>query len=222
LAGLAVAVDGPDASDGAGILPAAPILPGSLEKRLKIMEQADRLKPPAAGGILFLGSSTIDRWKTLAGDFPGLPVVQRGIGGCTLEQVAGFARRLAAPFKPATVVLYAGENDLAGKSTPPKVLDAFKRTISELRAVAPQARIIFLSIKPSPKRATKHDAFTEANQLIAAACPAQRVDFVDINPALHDAAGEIDKTLFVRDLIHLNPQGYAKLAVVLRPLLAKP
>ncbi len=47
----------------------------------------DRESPPAPGGVLFVGSSSIRMWDTLARDFPGVPVVRRGFGGSAMADV---------------------------------------------------------------------------------------------------------------------------------------
>lgn len=197
-----------------------------LESRLLAWEQADREQPPAPGGIVFLGSSTIEFWTTIATDFPGQPVVARGVGGCTLRQVAAFAPRALGSQRPRLVVLYAGENDLASKRggpTPEQVAADFDLTVKAIRGVVPTCRIVFLGIKPSPSRTKKHDAFAEANRLIAARCAAgENLRFVDTAPAVAGPDGEVDLTLFRRDRLHLNEAGYARLAELLRPVLTAP
>src|SRR5512138_3658087 len=50
--------------------------PTRYEAQILAFEAADALRPPAPGGIVFVGSSTIRLWPGLATDFPGLPVVQ--------------------------------------------------------------------------------------------------------------------------------------------------
>src|SRR5687767_6268870 len=51
------------------------------EKEIAAYEAADRKNPPKKGGVLFIGSSTIRLWKTLAEDFPSVNVINRGFGG---------------------------------------------------------------------------------------------------------------------------------------------
>ena len=43
-----------------------------------------------------------------------LPVLNRGIAGACLQQLAVYADQIIAPYSPRTVVVYAGENDIAG------------------------------------------------------------------------------------------------------------
>src|SRR6185312_14197633 len=54
---------------------------GQWEKDIAAFEARDKTNPPPANGILFIGSSTIRFWTTLATDFPGQPVINRGFGG---------------------------------------------------------------------------------------------------------------------------------------------
>ena len=82
--------------------------PAKWEKEIAAFEQADREHPPEKGGIVFTGSSTIRRWKTLAADFGGERVVNRGFGGSQMEDSAYYVGRILVPHEPAAVVIFAG------------------------------------------------------------------------------------------------------------------
>lgn len=47
--------------------------PERWQKTISTFETADKANPPPKGAILFIGSSTIVRWKTLAQDFVDQP-----------------------------------------------------------------------------------------------------------------------------------------------------
>src|SRR5687767_2688782 len=96
--------------------------PAPFEKDIRAFEAADAENPPAPGGVLFVGSSSIRLWKTLAEDFPGVPVINRGFGGSRIAHSTQYADRIVIPYKPKTVVFYAGDNDIAGGLTPEQVL----------------------------------------------------------------------------------------------------
>lgn len=51
------------------------------EPEIKKFEESDRQNPPPASAVLFIGSSSIQKWKSLADDFPGTKVINRGFGG---------------------------------------------------------------------------------------------------------------------------------------------
>src|ERR1043166_8182367 len=115
--------------------------PARWEKDIAAFEQADREHPPQKGGILFTGSSTIRRWKTLAADFSGFRVVNRGFGGSHMEDSAAFADRTVVPHGPSTVVIFAGSNDLAAGKTPERVAADFKTFVEKVHARLPKTEI---------------------------------------------------------------------------------
>src|SRR4051812_13086574 len=61
------------------------------EAEIGAFERADREAPPAPGGIVFAGSSSIRLWTTLKDDFAGLPALNRGFGGSQIREVTAFA-----------------------------------------------------------------------------------------------------------------------------------
>ena len=52
-----------------------------MESEIAAFEAMDRTNPPPKDALLFIGSSTIRKWATLAGDFPDQRVINRGFGG---------------------------------------------------------------------------------------------------------------------------------------------
>jgi hypothetical protein len=110
----------------AGLL-AAPVLaaPADWAGEIAALTRDDAAHPPPAHGIVFVGSSSIRFWTTLATDFPGRPVIGRGFGGSELADSVYYFDRLVQPYQPRTVVLYAGENDLAAGKSPEAVAADF-------------------------------------------------------------------------------------------------
>jgi lysophospholipase L1-like esterase len=132
--------------------------PAFWEWEIRRFERANRRAMPPSGGIVFTGSSSIRFWKTLEADMAPLPVVNRGFGGSQIHHITHYADRIVLPHKPKIVVLYAGENDIAGvkfskKKSAADVLEAFKRFCEVVHAELPQTLIIFVSIKPPKRRA---------------------------------------------------------------------
>src|SRR5271170_6245982 len=98
----------------------APVAQDRWEADIKKFEAADRLHPPPAGAVVFVGSSNIRLWK-LADSFPGMEVINRGFGGSHMADSARYADRIVTPYKPRAVVVFAGDNDLADGKTPEQV-----------------------------------------------------------------------------------------------------
>jgi hypothetical protein len=111
-----------------------------FEGEIRAFEARDRAEPPPTGAVLFVGSSSVRLWCTLDRDFPGLPVVNRGFGGSTMAEVVRYAPRVVLPARPRTVVVYAGDNDLAEGRTPADVRDAYRRFAALVHARLPGTR----------------------------------------------------------------------------------
>jgi lysophospholipase L1-like esterase len=183
-------------------------------------ETADRTNPPRAGTVVFVGSSSIRMWETLAGDFPGLPVLNRGFGGSELSDVVQFADRIVVPYKPRVVVLYAGDNDLAAGKTPAQVFTEFQSFVSLIHQELPNTRVAFVAIKPSIARVNIIDQMRAANQLIRDYIRTDsRLVYVDVFTPMVDASGQPRRELFLEDGLHMNARGYAIWRDLIDPIL---
>jgi lysophospholipase L1-like esterase len=206
----------------AALLLAAPALatPEKWTAEIGNFVATDATHPPPAGAIVFVGSSSIRYWTTLAEDFPGVVSINRGFGGSELADSVFYADRIVIPYRPRLVVLYAGENDLWDGKSPETILADFHAFRTKVHAALPKTRIIFLAIKESPSRARVRAQVFEANRLIAADCATDpRCTFVDVATPLLDAQGRPRPELFRPDQLHLLPAGYAIWTKVLAPYL---
>jgi lysophospholipase L1-like esterase len=182
---------------------------------------ADASNPPPRDAVLFIGSSSIARWTSLAKDFPGHQVINRGFGGSELADSVFYLDRIAIPYRPRVIVLYAGDNDLNAGKTPETVAADFAAFCTKVHAALPATRVVFISVKPSPVRWKIHAQGEKANALIAAHCAQdKRRAFVDIWPPMLDATGQPRPELYVADKLHLSPAGYAVWTPLVAPHLA--
>ncbi len=108
---------GPDAAQAPRVN-ADPSFPFSNE--IAAFAQADEAGPALRDAVLFLGSSSIRLWD-IKGSFPQHSTVNRGFGGATVRDVLHYYRRLLPRSKPARILVYAGENDLAQGASPAAV-----------------------------------------------------------------------------------------------------
>lgn len=200
--------------------PRAAAAPEQWASEIDALTKADVTNPPAPGGVVFVGSSSIRLWKSLAADFPGVNAINRGFGGSELADSVHYLDRIVLPYRPRLVVLYAGTNDLWNGKAPEQVLADFRAFRAKLHAALPAVKLIFLSINPAPSRARVHDRVYAANALIEADCAADsRCRFVDVATPMLDASGGTRPELFVDDQLHLNTDGYAIWRRVLAPHL---
>lgn len=197
-------------ADAAAPSPAYLAAQARWRAELSAFDAADRQQWPSEGGVVFVGSSTIRLWTRLAQDFPQLPVViNRGFGGSTMADCSFFARELVLRYKPRHVLVYAGDNDLAEGRTPIQILESFAQFANTVRAELPDARISYLSIKPSPSREKLLPQMRETNDIIAAYLRRlPRSDYIDVFTPMIGADGRPRGELFLRDQLHLNDEGY--------------
>lgn len=192
------------------------------EHDIQAFEASDRSNPPPANAVLFIGSSSIRMWSTLAQDFPGYRVINRGFGGSDLDDSTAFADRIVTPYHPVAIVMYAGDNDLQNGDTPEQVRDDFAAFVAKVRQDQPQVPIAFISIKPSIARLALLPNIRKANQLIRTWSMTQKnVAFLDVAPAMLDAQGQPKPGLFREDGLHMNASGYALWLAQVGPWLAE-
>lgn len=181
-------------------------------------EAADHRKPPAPDSILFIGSSSIEHWKSLADDFPEVSVINRGFGGSRISDSTFFANRIVAPYRPRAIVFYAGDNDLQDGRTPEQVRDDFAAFVRKARAVDPGVPIAFVAIKPSVARAPLLPNIRAANALVESYAAAQvKVSYLDVHTPMLGRDGQPQARWFGDDGLHMNRAGYALWIRIIKP-----
>ena len=192
------------------------------EKDIAKFEAEDKANAPPKGALLFIGSSTIVRWKTLAQDYPEHKVINRGFGGSQIADSVNFAERIIIPYAPRAVFLRAGGNDLnAGKSVA-QVFDDYKAFVAKIQAKLPETDIFFIGLSPSIKRWVQADKEKELNTLVQNFIAGKpHLKYIDTYDMVLGADGKPRKDLFVEDELHFNAEGNKLLAERVRPHLPK-
>jgi lysophospholipase L1-like esterase len=186
-----------------------PIAVDRSEAEIRRFEESDRAAPPAPGGIVFVGSSSFRMWKSLESDFAGLPVLNRGFGGSTFPEANHYLSRVVLRYRPRTVVVYEGDNDLTFGWGPRQVADDYQSFVRAVRDSLPNAKIVFVSIKPSPSRWKLVDQQREANRLVRRIVARDTLQsYVDVFTPMLGANGRPQPELFISDSLHMTPAGY--------------
>lgn len=199
------------------------------EKRAQVTQRFDAevaalaARPLPVDGVstLFLGSSSIRLWD-VGMSFPAMHALNRGFGGATTADVLYHYNRVVAGLQPTTVIVYVGENDIAGGATAEGVTTDVLTLLARLRADMPRARIAYLSMKPTPLRWDLYARMATANGAIKAQTSTIGFDYVDVGGALLDPAGKPDAQYYGVDGLHLNARGYERwTSIVQRYLVPK-
>ena len=187
-------------------------------------KKVDSLKKPTLHAILFIGSSSFTKWQDVNDYFPEYTIINRGFGGSTLLDVIRYAYDIILPYQPKQVLIYCGENDLASQEniSPKEVLLRVKTLFNIIRTNLPDATIDYVSIKPSPVRASIQDRVKTANMEIKNFLKKQRnAGFIDIYDAMLDSNGNMREELYLSDRLHMKPEGYAIWKKAIAPFLIK-
>ena len=191
-------------------------------REVEAMEATDKTNPPPKNATLFIGSSTIRLWKTLAQDFPGVPVINRGFGGTEIVDATHFADRLIFPHAPKRIFLRSGGNDLNAGKTPEQVFNDFKEFVATIHAKLPETQIVYMSLSPSLARWPQAQREKELNELVAAFVQDKpRLKYLDHYDLPLGADGKPRAEVFVADKLHFNAEGYKLLAERVRPFMEK-
>jgi lysophospholipase L1-like esterase len=174
--------------------------PEQWQAEITNLVAGDAAHPPPQHAVLFVGSSSIRMWTTLAEDFP----------------------RIIVLYHPKLIIFYAGDNDIAEERTPRQVIDDFKGFATRVRRDLPGVAIAYLSIKPSVARAAMWPQMRAANDGIADWARAQKdVTFIDVATKMLDAKGNPRPELLREDGLHMQPAGYAIWIDALKPVLVR-
>lgn len=194
---------------------------GRFDSEIERFVRSDKEAKPDTGQILFIGSSSIRKWKNIASDLKPAPVINRGFGGATIAEVIRYADKIIFPYKPEKVFLYAGENDCAQDDFSPedmlKVLDIY---VDMMQYHLPESELYFLSLKPSPARKQYWKKFQKANKLAKEYCNSvKNLTFIDVSTAMLMRDGSFNHTIYLSDNLHMNSYGYIIWSEILLPYL---
>ncbi|MEO6960500.1 MAG: GDSL-type esterase/lipase family protein, partial [Puia sp.] len=187
-------------------------------------KKQDSIRFPPKNAILFVGSSSFRFWQDVSNYFPGYTIINRGFGGSSLPDVIRYADDIIFPYQPKQIVIYCGENDLAGSDTVTgnTVFERFKTLFELIRSRLPGEDIVFVSLKPSPSRENLLKKMEEANLLIKTYLSIQtHAHFVDVYHKMLNADGSLRKDLYRDDMLHMTPKGYAIWQKEIAPYLSK-
>jgi lysophospholipase L1-like esterase len=186
-----------------------PALEHALGAEVDRFVAADRAAPPAACQVLFVGSSSIVKWKeSLAADMAPMPVINRGFGGSYIEHVNRWFDEIVAPYRPRAIVFYAGENDIDAGKPVDRVVADFDAFMTRKTQALGRTPVYFISLKPSKLRFAQFPLQSRVNDAIRARA-GKRADlhYIDVVPSMLDNGKP--KDIFGPDGLHMSPPGYA-------------
>ena len=216
------AVADPNAPTPVYPLPATPADGGGAQE-INAFWEADKTQLPPRDAVLFMGSSSVRLWTSLAQDFSEIPVINRGFGGSQIFESTHYAPYIAFPYAPKMIVMFAGTNDLSyGNRSPQQVLKDYQDFVAKIHEKLPNTRIVYLSISPTVQRWNNEGKVLETNYLINKFtldndAPTLKLSFIDTHSQLLTLDGGPSANLLQEDGLHLNEAGYKLLVSIVKP-----
>jgi lysophospholipase L1-like esterase len=126
--------------------------------------------------------------------------------------------RIVTPYRPKTIVIYAGSHDLRKEGGgPEEVLRMFKAFRSAVLAKLPDTRICYISMKPSLAKWETIDLDKAANRLIEEFCArSTNTEFIDIWTPMLEGASKPSADYFKPDRNHPSEKCYQLWAGIIR------
>ena len=190
-----------------------------FENSIQTFENWDKKNSFPENAVLFVGSSSIVKWKTHE-FFREMPVINRGFGGSQISDINYYVRRIVLPYKPKVIVFYAGDNDIAAGKSATQVADNFMTFVGMVHKELPKTTIIYISMKYCSNNYPLHDAMKEGNGLIDGYSKkdSKLIYFDGASPLLGED-GKPNDYLFESDRHHLNDKGYEIWSRLLKPII---
>ena len=194
-------------------------LPTRFQADIDKFLRADSASPPPSGGIEFVGSSIIRLWSALSEQMAPLPAYNRGFGGSQTHDVLYYMDRIVLPYRPRFVVYYCGSNDVSAGETAEAIVGRVQQFHQRLQRELPDTRMYFVSVLHAPEKRTKWAVVDSVNaQMRRYAASATHIEYIDINPPLLDARGNVRGALYLPDSLHYVPGAYALFTDVIKPV----
>jgi len=195
--------------------------PERYRKDIELFKEFDAKNAQPRNPALFVGSSTIMKWRT-AEAFPGFSVINRGFGGSVTEDVLYYYHDVIGKYHPSAVLFYC-DNDVTGGGDPDHAFDLAMQVYHKVRADFPKVPFVFLSMKHAPNSAFanpgEHAAIDRYNDLAKAeAKKDSSFKYFDMDAPVLDANGKVQPVLF-QDGEHFNDKGYALINPALEKVL---
>ena len=203
-------------------------VPSSLKKFMPKLHQ-EKLEEAENKRVDFvmIGDSITHSWSKYPRVFEESNLLNLGFPGDRTQNVLWRIRNGALDgISPKLVTLMIGTNNLHEnkKAYPPDqpedIFAGIQAIVAEVRTHLPKSKIVVFSIFPR-KAGAAYERVKAVNALLPQLADDKRVFHLDINSLFLSDKSLLNKSLFDRDLLHLNKQGYLTWATAIKPLLKK-
>jgi lysophospholipase L1-like esterase len=212
----------------------APVKAGDPDYDYLLMRHAEIMRRAGAGpvGLLFLGDSITEGWKTVpelwAKNYQPYQPANFGVNGDTTQGVIWrIVNGELDGIHPRVVVLLLGTNNTADY-TAAQIFAADRKIVGMIREKLPETKVLLLAIFPRGPRISYDGTFDNgvkrmkiiraANSELATLDDGKKVRFLDIGAQFLGSDGKISKSIMA-DQVHPTAAGYQIWVDAMKPLL---
>ena len=193
--------------------------PERFEQQISRFEAWDTKNSHPTKATLFVGSSSIVMWNS-AERFSSVPLINRGFGGSHVSDVNHYVEETVLKYLPATIIFYAGDNDLGAGKSVTQVFEDYREFVETVSEELPESEIVFVAVKPSIRRWSLWPQMKELNEQVQSFSGLHsNLHYADIATPMLDEDGKPMPELFVQDGLHMTSAGYDIWTDVLGKLL---
>lgn len=168
--------------------------------------------------VVVVGGRAVKLWNGLEDALAPRPVLMRGLGDATVDDVTYYYTKLVGFYRPETVVLLPGNSEFHVRDNKfPQELVERIAGLAELTLSYGVTRrfIVFVPVK-NPANPGDHAKIDQIAVLLAQwAASEEAVTVIDANRLLADRERRPNPDFFRLDGVNLNDQGYLRLTLLL-------
>ncbi|NBU86977.1 MAG: hypothetical protein EBS13_06710 [Verrucomicrobia bacterium] len=203
-------------------------VPSSLKKFMPKLHQ-EKLREAENNKVDFvmIGDSITHSWSKYPGVFEGSNLLNLGFPGDRTQNVLWRIDNGALDgISPKLVTLMIGTNNMHDTKKaypadkPEDIFAGIQAIVTGVRTRLPKSKIVVFSVFPR-KPGSENDRAKAVNEMLPQLADGKFVSHLDLNRFFTKESGQQDETLYNRDLLHLNDQGYLAWAKALKPLMEK-
>ncbi len=189
---------------------------------LAAYERADQASALPNNPVEIIGGHRVKLWRGLDDALAPRPVLMRGLGNATVDDITYHYERLVAFYRPQSLVFLPGDSEfhLRAAKDADTLFQGIRRLVSMDRKHRPGGFIYIFAPLKTPLHPGDSEKVAETTRLLQDwASKIPRVHILDANSLLNNPAGEPDPTYFRFDGVNLNEHGYLRLSVMLKHAL---
>jgi len=175
--------------------------------------------------VVVVGGRAVKLWTGLEDALAPHPVLMRGVGDATVDDVTHFYTKLVGFYRPETVVFLPGNSEfhVRDNKSAQELVESIARLAELNLSYGVTHRFIVLAPVKNPANPGDYNKIDEVALLLARwAAGLDEVTVIDPNRLLADREGRPNPDYFRLDGINLNDQGYLRLTLLVSDRLAAP